>query len=86
MFDLAMLAANAWLVPLFTALAFVAILIQIWTGRGGRASAYIAIAGVGASGIYSVIVFLATLGGHAETLSQAPAMSRRLAWLPLAPA
>ncbi|MEO8083125.1 MAG: proton-conducting transporter membrane subunit [Ardenticatenales bacterium] len=83
MFDIASLAANAWLVPLFTALAFVTILIQIWTGRGGRSSAWVAIAGVGASGLYSVVVFLATLGGRAEALSHAPAMSRRLDWLPL---
>jgi len=83
MLDLAALAANAWLVPLFTALAFVIILVQIWTGRGGRGSAYTAIAGVAASGAYSVVLFLASLGGSAAELSQSPAMSRTLDWLPL---
>ena len=83
MLDLATLAAIAWLVPLFTALAFVAILVQIWTGRGGRASAWTAIAGVAASAAYAVTLFVATLGTHADELSREPAMSHRLDWLPL---
>ena len=72
MFDLNSIGQYAWLIPTFTAVAFVLILVQIWAGRGGRISAYTAIAGISASAILSLLVFFGVLAEDAEHLASHP--------------
>ena len=82
MLDLNTIGQSAWLIPAFTAAAFVLILLQIWTGRGGRISAYTAIAGIGASAVLAVLVFLAALREDPEALSAEPFV-RTWPWAPM---
>ena len=82
MTDLALIGPYAWLIPAFTALAFLIIMAQIWTGRGDRSSAAIAIAGIAASAVLGVLVFLGVLRDP-EALAHHPLIFSRLPWLPM---
>ncbi len=82
MSDLNTIGQFAWLIPTFTAVAFVLILLQIWSGRGGRSSAYTAIAGIGASAVLSLLVFVGVLREDPEHLATEPFM-RSWPWAPM---
>jgi NADH-quinone oxidoreductase subunit L len=82
MTDLALIGPYAWLIPTFTAVAFLVIMAQIWTGRGNRSSAAIAIAGISASAVMGVLVFLGVMADP-EGLSHHPEVFSRLPWLPM---
>jgi NADH-quinone oxidoreductase subunit L len=61
------LGSIAWLIPFFTALAFVLIVAIIATGRAQRSTALIGVAGIVASTLLGLPLFLAALrGDHGE--------------------
>jgi len=79
---LEVLAPWAWLIPTATFVAFVLILLQIWTGRAGRVSALTAIAGITTSGVLGVLVLAATLA-DGEALGHDPVLASALPWAPM---
>lgn len=59
MFDINTIGPWAWLIPAFTALAFVIIVAMNALGRGGRPAAWVAVAGIFGSMLVGLAVFLA---------------------------
>ena len=87
--DLHSIGPLAWLIPTFTALAFVVIIGMIVTDRASKNAAWVAVAGIGASTLLALPTFLAALGsasGHGEGeaggLAIAPFV-KQWAWLPM---
>ncbi len=89
--DLHSIGALAWLIPAFTALAFVVIIGLIVSGRAGKQAAWVAVAGIGAATLLALPTFFAALGashgggehGGAEAGLAAAPFVREWAWLPI---
>lgn len=81
MMDMQTLAQFAWLIPSITLLAFVLILLQIWFGRGGRISAWTAIAGIAVSGVFALLIFWQSLS--IDHFGEHPILGPSAAWLPM---
>jgi len=82
MLELETIGRWAWLIPAFTALAFVLIVALVATGGGGRAAARVAVGGIAASTVVGLLVFLAALGKGGEALAHEPFV-RAVKWLPM---
>ena len=82
MFDLNTIGNWAWLIPAFTAAAFVAIVALVATGGGGRLAAQIGVGGIAASTAVGLLVFVAALGRGGAELAHAPFV-KDLPWLPM---
>ena len=84
--DLHSIGSWAWLIPTFTALAFVVIIGMIASGRASKNAAWVAVAGIGASTVLAIPTLLAALGAahgqEAGGLATAPFV-RQWAWLPM---
>jgi NADH-quinone oxidoreductase subunit L len=89
--DLHSIGPLAWLIPAFTALAFVTIIGMIATGRASKNAAWVAVAGIGASTLLAVPLFFAALGsaagsGHGDAATGGLAVApfvKDWAWLPM---
>ncbi|MCE7937247.1 MAG: NADH-quinone oxidoreductase subunit L [Chloroflexi bacterium CFX6] len=83
MLDIHTIGRYAWLIPSFTALAFVAIVGLIASGNhNGRLAARIGVGGIALSTVVGVAVFFAALGAGGEELAHAP-FELSFAWLPM---
>jgi len=79
--DLQSIGQLAWFIPASTALACAIVLLQIWSGRGGRISAWTAIAGISISAVLSLLVFAGSVSGG-QHLAEEPFVST-FRWLPM---
>jgi len=82
MFELETIGAWAWLIPAFTAAAFVINVVIVATGRSGRLAARVTVLATAASTVVALAVLAAALGAGGEHLAHEPFV-RQIAWAPM---
>ncbi|MFQ5459549.1 MAG: hypothetical protein ACE5EL_02030, partial [Anaerolineae bacterium] len=70
----------AWLIPALTLAAFVAIVVQVAAGRGGRSAARLAVLAIAGSAVLAVATFAAAFSAGGEELAAGPFQGPRLTW------